>query len=301
MSSPLVSVALPVYNGADYVRSCIDGVLSQTYSNIELVIADAGSSDETEQICRDYAARDPRVSYERASSYRGVTENYQAALERTGGDYVCFVAADDAIDERFVEECMSAHLANGTYALVFATTAEIPESWQPNSGLAADETYDDDTLELTSPQASERLTHLIRQLHACNAFNGVHHGDTLRATLPFGAHQGWDRVTLAQIVLRGPCLQLPVHLQYRRVHGAQVSKGLYGERAERLFNRQLPEIAYIESINLFFKYMRAVSSAPLGLVDKLRCLSVVLVRWPLVRRFYVADEWRQFWARRRSR
>ena len=219
MSSPLVSVALPVYNGADYVRSCIDGVLSQTYSNIELVIADAGSSDETEQICRDYAARDPRVSYERASSYRGVTENYQAALERTGGDYVCFVAADDAIDERFVEECMSAHLANGTYALVFATTAEIPESWQPNSGLAADETYDDDTLELTSPQASERLTHLIRQLHACNAFNSVHHGDTLRATLPFGAHQGWDRVTLAQIVLRGPCLQLPVHLQYSRVHG----------------------------------------------------------------------------------
>ena len=209
MSQPLVSVALPVYNGADYVRDCIDSVLAQTYANLELVIADAGSTDETEQICRGYAERDERLKYGRAPGYRGVSENYQAALETSTGDYVCFVAADDAIEERFIEECMAAHDENGPLELVFATTAEIPEHWHPGTGAAADESYDDDALALTSESAPARLTELIRHLHACNAFNGVHRAETLRATLPFGAHQGWDRVTLAQMVLRGRCRQLP--------------------------------------------------------------------------------------------
>ncbi|MGI9659445.1 MAG: glycosyltransferase family 2 protein [Gaiellaceae bacterium] len=301
MSAPLVSVALPVYNGADYVASCIDGVLSQTYGQLELVIADAGSSDDTEAICRSYAANDQRVKYARAASYRGVHENYQAALEGASGDFVCFVAADDAIEPRFIEKCMNAHLANGKLALVFATTAEIPDTWKPEADIPVDTTYEDDTLELDSPRVSTRLRELIRHLHACNAFNGVHRTETIRATLPFGAHQGWDRVTLAAIVMRGRCLQLPEHLQYRRVHEEQVSKGLYGERAERLFNRKLPELAYLESVNLFFKHLRAVVKAPIGLGDKVRCLGVVFVRWPLVRRFYFGDEWRMFRKRRAAR
>lgn len=298
MSRPLVSVALPVYNGAEYVDGCIAGVRAQTYENLELVIADAGSTDATGEICRRHADADDRVTYQRASTYRGVHENYQAALEAASGDFVCFVAADDAIDERFIERCMDAHRAEGDLALVFATTAEIPESWRPGSGIPADTSYEDDRLELGSTSPAARLRELIRHLHACNAFNGVHRAEVIRATLPFGGHQGWDRVTLAQIVLRGRCHQLPEHLQYRRVHAAQVSKGLYGARAERLFNRKLPEIAYLESVNLFFKYVRAVVTAPLSAIDKARCLGVVLVRWPLVRRFYIAEEWRLFRARR---
>ena len=301
MSRPLVSIALPVYNGADYVTDCIEGVLAQSYANLELVIADAASTDSTEEICRRFAEGDARVRYARAPTYRGVTENYQAALEAAQGDYVCFVAADDAIHPTFVETCMEAHLANSPLALVFATTAEIPKSWRRDSGVAADSSYDDDTLELTSPRPAARLTELIRQLHACNAFNGVHRAETIRAALPFGAYQGWDRVTLAQIVLRGRCLQLPERLQYRRVHAEQASKALYGERAERLFNRKLPKLAYLESINLFLKYLGAVLSAPLGPLEKAHCLGVVAIRMPLVRRFYFADEWRLFRARRAAR
>ena len=301
MNTPLVSVALPVYNGGDYVAGCIEAVLGQSYANLELVIADAGSTDETEQVCRRYAESDERVKYSRAPAYRGMTDNFQAALEATRGDYVCFTAADDAMATEFVESCMAAHLEDGTLALVFATTSEIPPSWRPGAGIAADASYDDDALELTSPRASTRLRELIRHLHACNAFNGVHRAEIIHAILPFDACQGWDRIALAQIVLRGRCLQLPEHLQYRRVHSEQVSKRMYGEQAERLFNRKLPELAYLESANLFFKHLRAVATAPLGPVDKLRCFGVVLVRWPLVRRFYVAGEWRLFRARHRAR
>ncbi len=300
-SRPFVSVALPVYNGANYLASSVEAVLSQTHTNLELVIADAGSTDETEELCRRYAEADQRVSYTRASAYRGVTENYQAALEATSGDYVCFVAADDAIEPSFVEECVDAHLADGDLALVFATTAEIAQAWRPGSEDGIDNSYEDDRLELTSRSPSERLTELIRHLHACNAFNGVYRASTIRDTLPFGAFQGWDRVTLAAIVTRGRCLQLPARLQYRRVHDEQVSKGLYGERAERLFNRKLPEIAYLESIHLLFKHFATVVHAPLSILDTMRCLGVVAVRWPLVRRFYWSDEWRLFRERRAAR
>lgn len=295
---PLVSVALPVYNGADYLATSIDAVLAQTYANIELVIADAGSTDDTEQLCRRRANTDPRVRYTRAESYRGITENYQAALEATRGDYVCFVAADDAIASTFIEECMEAHDADGDLVLVFSSTAAIAEDWNQASEAGIDVAYDDDTLDLVSASPSARLTELIRHLHACNAFNGVYRASTIRSTLPFGAFQGWDRVTLAAVVTRGRALQLSDKLQYRRVHNEQVSKGLYGNRADRLFNRTLPSIAYFESINLFFKHIGTVLQAPLSPLDKARCLGVVALRWPLVRRFYWGMEWRSFRERR---
>ena len=58
---PRVSIAVPVYNGERYLRESLDGLLAQTFTDFELVIADNASTDGTETICREYAARDPRV------------------------------------------------------------------------------------------------------------------------------------------------------------------------------------------------------------------------------------------------
>jgi glycosyltransferase involved in cell wall biosynthesis len=298
---PLVSVALPVYNGSAYISASIEAVLAQTYANIELTIVDAGSTDQTEEICARYAEADARVTYSRAESYRGLSENHQAGLASCRGDYMCFVAADDAIAPTFVQECMDAHTADGNLVLVFATTAGITADWRADSCTNVDEDYADDTLELTFPRPSDRLTDLIRQLHMCNAFGGVYRTAVIRDTLPFEAFQGWDRVTLAAVVLRGRCLQLPARLQYRRVHHEQASKALHGARADKLFNRKLPEIAYLESVNLFFKQASVVIGAPLSPVDSVRCMLALIVRWPIVRRFFWAEEWRLFRERRAAR
>ncbi|MGE5682418.1 MAG: glycosyltransferase family 2 protein, partial [Bacillota bacterium] len=65
MSKPLVSIGMPVYNGENYIKEAIDSILAQSFTDFVLIISDNASSDNTEQICREYAAKDKRVLYYR--------------------------------------------------------------------------------------------------------------------------------------------------------------------------------------------------------------------------------------------
>ncbi|MFQ5751854.1 MAG: glycosyltransferase family 2 protein, partial [bacterium] len=60
-----VSIGLPVFNGETYLQVALDSLLVQTYTDFELIISDNGSSDRTQEICREYASMDRRIRYER--------------------------------------------------------------------------------------------------------------------------------------------------------------------------------------------------------------------------------------------
>ena len=90
---PLVSVCMPVYNGAAYIANAIDSVLSQTYQNFELTVFDNCSDDDTEKIVRAY--RDPRVIYIRHSENIGLVNNGNSCLDRANGKYVYIFHHDD--------------------------------------------------------------------------------------------------------------------------------------------------------------------------------------------------------------
>src|SRR3954464_8358144 len=90
---PRVSVGLPVYNGEHFVARAIDSILNQTFRDLELIITDNGSSDRTEQICREYAARDPRVQYHRSETNRGIVTNFNCPVEMARGEYFHWQAA----------------------------------------------------------------------------------------------------------------------------------------------------------------------------------------------------------------
>jgi hypothetical protein len=80
-SPPLVSIGLPVHNGARYLRAAIDSVLAQTFSDFELIIADDASSDGTVEIARAYAAADPRVRFCPNERRLGLAENHNRVVE----------------------------------------------------------------------------------------------------------------------------------------------------------------------------------------------------------------------------
>ena len=69
-----VSIGLPVYNGAVWLSEAIDSLLAQTYGDFELIISDNGSTDDTQEICEQYAARDKRIRYERHETNRGLAQ-----------------------------------------------------------------------------------------------------------------------------------------------------------------------------------------------------------------------------------
>lgn len=84
---PLVSIGMPIYNGARYVEEALQSILGQTFSDFELIISDNASSDATESICRRYAVEDSRNRYSRNTHDLGATANYSRVIQLARGKY----------------------------------------------------------------------------------------------------------------------------------------------------------------------------------------------------------------------
>ena len=90
-----VTIGIPVYNGEDFLEKAVDSLLSQTYEDFELIISDNASTDRTEEICRRYAAQDPRVKYVRNTENLGAAKNYNQLVDMAKGEYFKWAAHDD--------------------------------------------------------------------------------------------------------------------------------------------------------------------------------------------------------------
>lgn len=85
---PRVSIGMPVYNGDPFIRGALDSLLAQTFTDFELIISDNASTDRTEAICREYAARDIRIRYVRQTENRGAKANFEFVLDKAVGLYI---------------------------------------------------------------------------------------------------------------------------------------------------------------------------------------------------------------------
>ena len=103
---PRVSIGLPVYNGERWLAEALDSLLAQTYSDFELIISDNGSTDDTQAICEEYAARDRRIRYIRQEINRGLAWNWNCVFEESAGDYFKWAACDDLYHPTFLERCV---------------------------------------------------------------------------------------------------------------------------------------------------------------------------------------------------
>ncbi len=97
----LVSVIVPVYNVAAYVGKCLASISRQTYLDIEVVVVNDGSTDGSEQICRDFCGQDSRFHlYTKENGGLSSARNY--GLEQINGKYVCFIDADDWVKKDYI-------------------------------------------------------------------------------------------------------------------------------------------------------------------------------------------------------
>lgn len=103
---PLVSVCIPVYNGAKYIAETIQSVLAQTYSNIEILVQDNASTDETGNVLREIAAKNSRIDIERNEINCGMAANWNLVINRARGDYIMLLSADDLLMRNFIEACL---------------------------------------------------------------------------------------------------------------------------------------------------------------------------------------------------
>lgn len=101
--APHISIIVPVYNTAQYLRKCIDSIISQTYKNFELILVDDGSTDRSPQICDDYAKQDKRVKVIHKKN-GGLSDARNIGIDISLGQYIVFIDSDDWILPNMIEE-----------------------------------------------------------------------------------------------------------------------------------------------------------------------------------------------------
>jgi len=105
-TSPTVSIGMPVYNGAKYIREALDSLLAQTFVDFELIISDNASTDSTPDICREYVGLDARIRYVRQHENLGAAENFKFVLSEAKGACFMWAAHDDEWMEDYLTEAM---------------------------------------------------------------------------------------------------------------------------------------------------------------------------------------------------
>lgn len=104
MSNNKFSIIVRIYNAAKYLNQCIESVISQTYSNWELVLVNDGSTDSSLQICESFASKDERIKVVSQENQGGVAAQL-AGFDNATGDYICSLDADDWYDNNLLEIC----------------------------------------------------------------------------------------------------------------------------------------------------------------------------------------------------
>ena len=103
----LITVIIPVYNGEKYLSECLDSVLKQTYQNLEIIVVNDGSTDNTKSIVEDCSRRDGRVLLLNSEESRGVSEARNYGIKNTKGNYICFIDSDDVVKSDYIEKLFS--------------------------------------------------------------------------------------------------------------------------------------------------------------------------------------------------
>ena len=100
-----LSIIVPIYNGERYLRKCIDSILSQTYTDFELILVDDGSKDSSLEICREYEKNDSRVVVFHKEN-AGLVAARKSGVSIAKGEYIGFVDCDDYIDDDMYSQLM---------------------------------------------------------------------------------------------------------------------------------------------------------------------------------------------------
>ncbi len=109
----LISVVVPVYNAGPYLRQCLNSLAAQTYPHVEIILVDDGSSDGSDQVCREYAERDGRFQYVRLSANRGPSVARNVGVRQAAGAFISFVDADDYVEPGLLERLHCSLTRNG--------------------------------------------------------------------------------------------------------------------------------------------------------------------------------------------
>lgn len=332
-NKPLLTIGLPVYNGENFIREAIDSILSQSFKDFELIICDNCSTDATEQICRDYAAQDPRVRYVRNEENIGAAANYNKTFELSSTKYFKWAAHDDVLAPGYLEKCIDVLESDPGLVLCAPRTKLInddgsPTRWDPDVGQFVDNYggrhgVPDPHRRMGSPKPYIRLgDYAVLTKNTFEIF-GVMRSDALAKTKLFRHHFSADKAILGELIMEGRFAEVPEELFLRRCHPSQATLQSAKEReewqspsakaaaekaaaekaaAEKAAAQQKKKKKSASRVFLYGRYnlrayVSAVARSRYSLLDKALCylaLTRFALQWGTYRKFLVPGPYNYF-------
>lgn len=240
-----VSILLPTYERARYLRRAIDSVLAQSFTDFELLIGDNSCGDETEAVVRAY--RDPRIVYRRHPRNLGPQGNWLDLVGRASSDLVATLHDDNTLHSEFLAALVQPLLADASIAMAFADFEVID---------ADDRTIDDASVELAARTHRDRLNEGrfcpdisagLRLVAVWNAPNPsicavARRAEILATTFPARYEPLYDLWLSYQLARRGSAFYFVRRKLARfRVHSGSTTNAGYAEPEDRLFAAILDE------------------------------------------------------------
>jgi glycosyltransferase involved in cell wall biosynthesis len=267
MNDPKVSIGMPVYNGANYVRRSVQSLLAQDYDDFELIISDNGSTDETESICRELSKSDDRIRYFRNDRNRGASWNYNNVFRLARGQFFKWAGHDDECHPMMVRRCVEVlERAPDRVTMVYPLGELIDEQSRTLRCPL-------DRIELRDPRPHRRVAKVL-SMHFCDPVFGMFKAEYLRKTQLIGSFFGSDVVLMAQLAMLGEIWELGEVLFRLRQHSgrfyeanrsARARAGWYDPaNAQKLFVMPCCE-------ELVWELFKAVRRSSLPFNEKVRC------------------------------
>lgn len=208
---PRVSVGIPVHNGSNFLGEAMTSVLTQTFTDLEVIVSDNASTDDTQAICEAFALKDSRVRYVRQDSNLGAAPNYNYVFALSRGEYFAWLAHDDAYEPTFIERCVGILDRDPEVALVFARARVVDESSRELmvSGLPPG---------VTSERAPTRFASVIREHQPDAIVFGLMRRAVLAHTRLHASYTGSDRSLAGHLALLGKLVEIRDPLFRNRDH-----------------------------------------------------------------------------------
>lgn len=275
-----VTIGLPVFNGQRFLRPCLDSLLAQSFDDFELIISDNASTDGTPEIIAEYAARDPRIRFERSLKNEGAAWNHGRVLGLARGPYFKWLGADDICHPDFLQRCIAALEETPEAVLAFPRSEVIDDAGEPVMRTT-------ERLPLDSPDVVKRFQALMSAFSiAHNPYYGVMRRQVLQQVRPMGANLAGDRCLLGRLALRGPFIEIDEILMYRRTHDG--NRRTHADD-QRFFHPERPDIYRTREWRVLREHARAIVKAPVWLPTKLRLFGR-LASWMVKQRVDLASE-----------
>ena len=264
---PMVSIGLAVYNGENFINQAIDSILAQTFQDFELIISDNASTDKTNEICEEYAARDGRIRYYRNSTNIGGANNENRTFILSKGKYFRWAAHDDIVAPDLIARFVEVLEQDPSVVLCYSMLTEIDEDGNPIRTVSQKKGE--------STRATERFRGLAKNDHNCEATYGLIRSDVLGKTRLEQNYTDSDRTLLCELSLYGKFYEVPEPLFYKRYHRKNMYKDMRARMAWFVPDKKgKPVFPYWMQL---IDYIGTIKRSPIAIREKFICYSYMII------------------------